>query len=333
MSELDKLKKENKQLKALLRNAVELLDRYKDVLKHPEKLGDKKKKKKEKKGKKNEKSANKKKREEGKEEIGREAEAGAANRTKRGGPPLGRALRHHGNAATSAADPCAVPQVRVLRQQASPGAQPSISFGQSMTLSETPAAFRSTHSILPGEGTHGWTRLDGVDVLRGLAIFFVLMNHVNMRLFLAKIPYTAGPSSPMGVLPGLEWAVRRTDVLRGLRLSDYVDLASALGVAGQGERARLLRAALCAHRAVAPFAAGRSQRSSRPWDSRISSSRRKPEDWVGRSSPRSPFTSISWRHVADTCRGIGTFCGRCRSRKCSIFSSRSSAGCWDAASG
>lgn len=35
-------------------------------------------------------------------------------------------------------------------------------------------------------------RLDAVDLLRGLAIFFVLMNHVNMRLFLAKIPYTAG---------------------------------------------------------------------------------------------------------------------------------------------
>ncbi len=57
MSELDKLKKENKQLKALLRNAVELLDRYKDVLKRPEKLGEKKKKKdkKEKKAKKSEK--------------------------------------------------------------------------------------------------------------------------------------------------------------------------------------------------------------------------------------------------------------------------------------
>jgi hypothetical protein len=39
MSEIDKLKKENKQLKALLANAVELLDQYKEVLKHPEKLG------------------------------------------------------------------------------------------------------------------------------------------------------------------------------------------------------------------------------------------------------------------------------------------------------
>jgi peptidoglycan/LPS O-acetylase OafA/YrhL len=34
-------------------------------------------------------------------------------------------------------------------------------------------------------------RLDGVDLLRGLAIFFVLMNHVNMRLVLAHGPYAA----------------------------------------------------------------------------------------------------------------------------------------------
>ncbi|HEY6127837.1 MAG TPA: acyltransferase [Candidatus Acidoferrum sp.] len=35
-------------------------------------------------------------------------------------------------------------------------------------------------------------RIDGVDLLRGLAIFFVLMNHVNIRLLIAKIPYAAG---------------------------------------------------------------------------------------------------------------------------------------------
>jgi peptidoglycan/LPS O-acetylase OafA/YrhL len=35
-------------------------------------------------------------------------------------------------------------------------------------------------------------RLDGVDLLRALAIFFVLMNHVNIRLRLAKVPYTDG---------------------------------------------------------------------------------------------------------------------------------------------
>ncbi len=44
MSELSKLKKENKRLKALLKNAVEILDRYRDLLKHPEKLGLKTKK-------------------------------------------------------------------------------------------------------------------------------------------------------------------------------------------------------------------------------------------------------------------------------------------------
>lgn len=34
-----------------------------------------------------------------------------------------------------------------------------------------------------------WKRLDGIDLLRGLAILFVLMNHVNIRLFLNKVPY------------------------------------------------------------------------------------------------------------------------------------------------
>ncbi len=44
----------------------------------------------------------------------------------------------------------------------------------------------------PAVGSRNWLRVDGVDVLRGLAIFFVLMNHVNMRLRLAHIPYDAG---------------------------------------------------------------------------------------------------------------------------------------------
>jgi hypothetical protein len=39
ISELSKLKKENKKLKSLLKNAVEILDRYRDILQHPEKLG------------------------------------------------------------------------------------------------------------------------------------------------------------------------------------------------------------------------------------------------------------------------------------------------------
>ena len=33
-------------------------------------------------------------------------------------------------------------------------------------------------------------RLDGIDLVRGLAIFFVLMNHINIRLLGAPVPYT-----------------------------------------------------------------------------------------------------------------------------------------------
>lgn len=35
-----------------------------------------------------------------------------------------------------------------------------------------------------------WNRLDGIDLLRGLAIFFVLMNHINIRLLGAGVLYT-----------------------------------------------------------------------------------------------------------------------------------------------
>jgi peptidoglycan/LPS O-acetylase OafA/YrhL len=51
--------------------------------------------------------------------------------------------------------------------------------------------------------TRSWTRLDGVDVLRSLAIFFVLMNHVNMRLRSVKVPYTHG--LPEQLVSSLVW--------------------------------------------------------------------------------------------------------------------------------
>jgi peptidoglycan/LPS O-acetylase OafA/YrhL len=44
----------------------------------------------------------------------------------------------------------------------------------------------------PANLKRSWRRLDGVDLLRGIAIFFVLMNHVNMRLLGAKVPYLKG---------------------------------------------------------------------------------------------------------------------------------------------
>lgn len=44
---------------------------------------------------------------------------------------------------------------------------------------------------------HTWTRLDGVDLLRGLAILCVLMNHVNTRLRVNDVPYTEGIPKPL----------------------------------------------------------------------------------------------------------------------------------------
>lgn len=37
-----------------------------------------------------------------------------------------------------------------------------------------------------------WSRLDGIDLLRSISIVFVLMNHVNMRLLGAHVPYLKG---------------------------------------------------------------------------------------------------------------------------------------------
>jgi hypothetical protein len=52
MSDLDKLKKENKQLKALLKKAVKLLNNYKEVLKMQQEITAAKKEKKKRKAKK-----------------------------------------------------------------------------------------------------------------------------------------------------------------------------------------------------------------------------------------------------------------------------------------
>src|SRR5579862_2896596 len=58
-------------------------------------------------------------------------------------------------------------------------------------------------SELSANPARSWTRLDGVDLLRALAIFFVLMNHVNMRLRFAKVPYTIG--LPHQLVNSLVW--------------------------------------------------------------------------------------------------------------------------------
>jgi peptidoglycan/LPS O-acetylase OafA/YrhL len=55
---------------------------------------------------------------------------------------------------------------------------------------------------LPNAG-HATNRIDGVDLLRGLAIFFVLMNHVNIRLLIDGVPYTHG--LPDQLVSSLVW--------------------------------------------------------------------------------------------------------------------------------
>ena len=43
-----------------------------------------------------------------------------------------------------------------------------------------------------GGAGRSWGRVDGVDVLRGMAILFVVLNHVHMRLLLAHVEYVSG---------------------------------------------------------------------------------------------------------------------------------------------
>jgi peptidoglycan/LPS O-acetylase OafA/YrhL len=58
-------------------------------------------------------------------------------------------------------------------------------------------------SSCPSIRSRSWQRVDGIDLIRGLAIFFVLMNHVNIRLLLAKVPYTQG--IPKQLVSSLVW--------------------------------------------------------------------------------------------------------------------------------
>ncbi|MGA9977404.1 MAG: acyltransferase [Candidatus Sulfotelmatobacter sp.] len=62
----------------------------------------------------------------------------------------------------------------------------------------------SAESAVPARS---WNRLDGVDLLRGLAILFVLMNHVNMRLLSADVPYSK--ALPEQLVSSLVWNGQR----------------------------------------------------------------------------------------------------------------------------
>ena len=42
------------------------------------------------------------------------------------------------------------------------------------------------------ESARTWARVDGIDLLRGLAICLVLLNHINMQLLFASVPFSRG---------------------------------------------------------------------------------------------------------------------------------------------
>jgi len=52
-----------------------------------------------------------------------------------------------------------------------------------------------------------WSRIDGVDCLRALAILYVLLNHIHLQLLFAHVPYTA--SLPQSLVAALVWQGQR----------------------------------------------------------------------------------------------------------------------------
>ena len=111
-------------------------------------------------------------------------------------------------------------------------------------MAQTLAFSRPAFSQM-ANSSQNWKRLAGVDVLRGLAILFVLLNHVHMRLAIAGIQYVADTSKPL--IAALVWngqfgvqiffavsgflitstALRRWRKLSNVRLPDFYRLRVA----------------------------------------------------------------------------------------------------------
>lgn len=89
----------------------------------------------------------------------------------------------------------------------------------------------------PANFNRSWTRLDGVDLLRGLAILFVLMNHINMRLLFAHVPYTS--YLPAQVASSLVWNGQR-GVQIFFAVSGFLITSTALRRSGSLSAVRVL---------------------------------------------------------------------------------------------
>ena len=69
-----------------------------------------------------------------------------------------------------------------------------------LNATPNPALLSQSH---PSWSRRDWSRLDGVDLLRALAIVYVLMNHVNMRLIFTNLHYLRGV--PRQLASSLVW--------------------------------------------------------------------------------------------------------------------------------
>jgi peptidoglycan/LPS O-acetylase OafA/YrhL len=69
------------------------------------------------------------------------------------------------------------------------------------------ATIKADNTVVELPGADSWRRLDGVDALRSLAILCVLLNHVNIRLVLARVPYL--PGLPAQLVSSLFWNGQR----------------------------------------------------------------------------------------------------------------------------
>ena len=94
------------------------------------------------------------------------------------------------------------------------------------------------------------TRIDGIDLLRGLAIFLVLMNHVNMQLLFAHVPYTRG--LPRQLVYSLVWSGQQ-GVQIFFAVSGFLITSTSLRRWGSLSRIRLREFYLLRFARIAPL--------------------------------------------------------------------------------
>ena len=178
----------------------------------------------------------------------------------------------------------------------------------------------------PLEPSHSWKRLDGVDLLRGLAIFYVLMNHVNMQLLFAHVPYTRG--LPPQLVSSLVWN-GQFGVQIFFAVSGFLITSTSLRRWGAPDQVNIREFYQLRFARIAPLfllvLAVLSLLHLAHVEHFVVSSR---TGGLGRALLAALTFHINWLEASGTtCRATGTSCGRSPSRRCSTSSSRWSAAC------